>query len=329
MFPIYIFEQNSVVKFSEGEIILENESVQKKYPINTVSHLVVFGNITITTPVIKEFLKTDRDIFFLGENGDYIGEINSITGKNTNLKIEQYKKFLNEDFKLDFSKLIVLGKIANSRRNLQLLQRNKGVNLQYILDEIEKIKNNVNFAKSPEELLGIEGLASRKYFEGFGKLFENEVFSFSGRNKFPPKDEVNSMLSFGYTLLAQLVGGAIRQVGLDPFLGFFHKIDFGRKSLVYDMMEEFRYSIDGMVLGLVSRSIVLPEQFRKESDGRILMNREAIKSLIRAFHTKFAQKYDYPGQEKQVSFYDIIIKQQRNLRDLIYEKVNTYTPFKF
>ena len=326
MIPLYIFEKDSVVKIKDQQICVLSGDTQKLIPVNSFSHITIFGNVQTTAPVIKFCLKNDRDIFFLGENGDYIGETSAIEGKNTELRVKQYRKLLGNRFKLQFAKDIILGKIKNQRRFLQLIQREKPDNANEQIKTLKNIQSSVDFAKSADSLLGIEGLASRTYFQGL-KKFINPEFKFDGRNKFPPKDEINSMLSFSYTLLAQLVTGICKQVGLDVYLGFYHSIQYGRKSLVYDMMEEFRTICDRLVLSLVNKRIIIVDQFRFTDDGAVLMGRESIRKLIGAFAKKFAIKTDYMEQDKQLNYYEIALRQARKLKDVIYGKTPRYTPF--
>ncbi|EQB68020.1 MAG: CRISPR-associated protein Cas1 [Thermoplasmatales archaeon Gpl] len=206
-----------------------------------ISSVSIFGNVQISTQAIKELCNRNIPICYFSSGGWFTGMTNGISGNNIDLRIKQFDTASQNEKSLEIAKGFITGKIKNSRT---MLRRNGKDIKSETLENLSELSRKILTSKNLGELLGIEGLAARIYFSNFTKMLkssENHAdFNFNSRNRRPPKDPVNAILSYLYSILAKDMTIIAATVGFDPYLGFLHKPKYGKPALALDLMEEFR-----------------------------------------------------------------------------------------
>lgn len=261
MSVIYIREQGSTVKRS-GERLIVTKQRQNvlEIPIFQVDSLAVMGNVTVTTQAMSLLMERGIDINYFSYSGKFIGTMSSDSGKNIFLRLAQYELYQDVDRRLALARIIVANKADNQLKMITSHDWRSAGNPEYDwkkdADAIRKLKEKIPTAKNNNELMGIEGSCSKAYFSSFGAMLTGD-FKFTGRNRRPPRDPVNILLSLGYTFLAKEVSSALQTHSFEMYLGFLHGIRYGRQSLPLDMMEEFRQPIvDRYVLNVCGKRII-------------------------------------------------------------------------
>jgi CRISPR-associated protein Cas1 len=326
---LYVTSQGAILSRKSSRLVIktqENEE-KKEIPFFQIRGIYIFGRVEITNSCLTYLLVSKIDVVFLTLTGRYKGRLMT---KNQNLaktRILQYQKTINESFRLKTAKTFVKGKLYNY---LMFCQRHHYRNKQKFSSEIIFMKDiirQIENAICVEQLLGIEGTGSKIYFSIFRKILKQE-FYFEQRIKRPPPDPVNSLLSFGYTLLYQFVYSAINRAGLDSSIGMLHSIQDRRESLVLDLMEEFRpVIIDSTVLTLINRFEIFPDNFETIA-GRTKLSPKIIGLFVKRIEEKLATKTLYTYLEKNItiSYQEIVLFQAYQFRRYIQEKINIYEP---
>jgi CRISPR-associated protein Cas1 len=303
---LYLYTQGLSLGLKDGEIYVKSVEgeILKTYPSCLIGIIYVYGNIYLTTQLIRHLLKNEIPVVFLSTKGDYIGSLLSITNKKHLLKYRQWEVFKDEQTKIFLTKEILFKKFEKQKEFLyqQYKNSNKIDDFSYLKKELENTFLELKRCHQFEKLNGIEGYFSRLYFSNLGKFIKNPDFCFYERSKYPPRDEFNSLLSFGYTLLVNFITGLIFGQNLDPYIGFYHKNDYNRPNLALDIMEPFRVYIDRICFSLVNLKILKKENFKKEND-LILIDDNGIKEISKKFQKDFLNnKHIVDNLEKTLSF---------------------------
>jgi CRISPR-associated protein Cas1 len=255
---IYVRTQGARIT-KEGKHLLVKKGDATYHTLFTykLKQLLLFGNIEITHNAIIQLMRNNIDTVFLTRNGRYLGRISPLESKNVFLHKRQYHLLDDPVFALRLVQNIVSGKLSNMATLLMRIKRSRNKSIAgNKAKEIQKLIPKLAQAVSIDSVRGYEGRGSAIYFEGFPYGFI-ENMGFTKRVRRPPTDPVNSILSLLYTFLMNRVYGAVRIAGLDPYPGFLHSIDYGRYSLVLDLMEEFRTIIaDTLTLSLFNLKIL-------------------------------------------------------------------------
>jgi len=287
---LYLYTQGLTLGLKEGEIYVKSKEgeIIKTYPSNLIGTIYLYGNIFLTTQLIKHLLKNEIPVTFLSTKGDYIGSLFSITNRKHLLKYRQWEVFKINEVKIFLAKETLFQKFEKQKEFLYQQYKNSQLidEFKNLKEELEKIFLELKRCNDFEKLNGIEGIFSRLYFSNLGKFIRNDDFYFFERSKYPPKDEFNSLLSFGYTLLVNFITGLLFGQNLDPYIGFYHKNDYNRPNLALDIMEPFRIYIDRICFSLVNLKIIKKENFKKEN-GLILIDDEGIKEISKKFQKEF------------------------------------------
>jgi CRISPR-associated protein Cas1 len=251
----------------EGELfsIERNGHVVQQVRMTDVDEVLVFGGITLTPAVVAALLRRGTDTVFLTARGHYRGRLLGRPGRNVELRLAQFGRLREPAFALSLARSLVSGKVANQRQVLLRAQRQqRREDLAHAIGGLRRVLQAVDTAPNVDVLRGLEGQASALYFGVFGRCIRNPRFAFTGRSRRPPRDPVNAMLSFGYTMLGMVAESAVLRSGLDPMVSAFHAPDYGRPSLALDLIEEFRpIVVDTLVLRLVNRREVGIEDFEQ------------------------------------------------------------------
>lgn len=329
---VYVVEDGSKIGIDGGVItIIHKDNEIVKIPKETVEGISIFGNAQMSTQCTKFCLEKGIRVSFFSKVGTYFGCLMS-TG-HINIKRLKRQIFLSEnrEFCLELSKKIVEAKINNQLVVVRRYLRTAMVKEDEGLFQIGNARKKVQEAESIEQIMGYEGIASKYYFKIISSLVE-EAFQFSGRNRRPPKDPFNSMLSLGYTLVMYELYGEIENRGLNPFAGFLHQDRERHPTLASDLMEEWRpVLVDAVVLSLVQGHEIQPEQFYyDEESGACFLTREGMKIFLRKLENKLHSEVKYLGYLVERTSFRRAIWHQVGLliRAIENEDVNEYIPLR-
>ena len=264
-------------------VISVNQKEIFRIPVHNIEQIVTFGYIGASPGLMKLCADSGVALTFLSPQGRFISRSQGPTKGNVLLRKAQYQRSDNPDYTLHLCRLFIAAKIQNYRNILR----------RFVIN-----------AESVERVRGIEGDAATSYFGVFPHLILNqkESFVFKGRNRRPPKDAVNAMLSFVYTLISNDVTAALETVGLDPYVGFMHALRPGRPSLALDIMEELRaYLGDRLVLSLINRKQITGNQFLQQGDESIIMTDDARRTIISAWQARKKEQIQHPFLNEKVS----------------------------
>jgi len=330
MSALYLKEQGSVLRKKRGRLVVtKRKEVLLELPVIKVKQVVIFGNVQVTSQVLSFFMNEGIDVIFLTQFGYFKGKVQGELSKNLFLREEQLNKRNNKKFSLELSKEIVSGKLMNSRTIIQRWTREGLVDERKNIDLLKDIILSVRKADNLETLRGLEGTGAKIHFEIFGKAIKSisREFSFDGRNRRPPKDPVNVLLSLGYTFLHNQVYSAVNIVGLDPYWGFFHSDKYGNPALVFDMIEEFRpVIVDRLIFKCIKSGYIKPEHFSNSGES-VKLNEEGFKIYLSHYDTCMNSTIKHPRENINCSYFRCIELQIRLLANLLLNKVTCYTPF--
>lgn len=287
---------NVVVSVKEEEVF--------RIPIVNIEGIVTFGYMGASPGLMKLCVDNNVSLTFLSPHGKFVARIQGETHGNVLLRKRQYQLAEDEAFSLHISQLIVGAKIQNYRNVLRRNIRDYGENVD-ITDAVKAMdfdKLNVLHVTNKDQLRGLEGDAANCYFTVFNNLMLGKSpFAFNGRNRRPPRDPINAMLSFVYTLLANECAAALETVGLDPYVGFMHTIRPGRTSLALDIMEEFRaYLGDRLVLSLINRGQVTPKDFLMQGDQSVTMTDDCRNLVIKSWQARKKEEIIHPYLKEKI-----------------------------
>lgn len=295
MTHIYLTRSDVKIGTNAGRLTVKlvDGSLLQDIPMSSVESLNVFGNPQISTQLVRECLVARIPIGYYSEDGHYFGKISSFENLDPVRQKRQVHLSDNKSFCLAWSKLVVAAKILNSVTVLNSMADVYALSdddMHGLFHSLDTLK----YAESLDMVLGLEGSAARNYFQCMSKLVIGDGFSFDGRNTRPPKDPVNAMLSYGYSLLHRGILGAVERHGLHPYFGFMHRLKQGHAALVSDLIEEFRAPlVDKVVLDLVNSGDLAPDDFRKAEGGAVFMGRNAMGRLTDALSAEMSSKRHY------------------------------------
>jgi CRISPR-associated protein Cas1 len=296
----------------EGESVLvrvEHET-KLRVPIHMLGSIVCFGQVSCSQPLMGLCGQRDVLISFLSEQGKFLARVHGPVSGNVLLRRRQYRLADSPMDALAIARAVVAGKIANSRTVLQRALRDHECNdgredMEAAVLRMSHQIRELDQVQSVEELRGKEGEAANRYFGMFDHLIatQKDAFRFAGRNRRPPMDNMNALLSYLYTLLTHDANAALEAVGLDPQVGYLHAERPGRPSLALDLIEEFRAFIgDRLALSLVNLRQLQAGDFTTTESGAVTMSDEARKTLLSAYQKRKQEEIVHPflGEKVQV-----------------------------
>lgn len=324
---VFITEKdNTLRKKGERLVVSKFDSKVADIPFIKVNQVVVFSNVTLTTPLIDSFLENDIPLTFLSYNGKFRGKLMPEFSKNSILRKSQYKASENFEERINLARKFVIGKLQNLRRILLRGTRSyRSKESKNTISQIKMLINKSKKAKDLDELRGYEGIGSRKYFNIFGQLLNNK-FEFEKRSRRPPRDEVNALLSFGYMMMYNEVFNLVNIVGFDPYIGYLHHDKYGKPGLVLDLLEEFRAIIDNLVKRLFNRKVIKRKHF-KEKYGSYELTEKGLEKFVKKFEEKMLSEFKHPHYEKKVDMREAVELQARVLGKKLTGEVDKYIPF--
>lgn len=303
-----------------------------RIPIMNVESIVTFGYMGASPGLMKLCMDNKVSLSFMTPQGRFIGRVQGATRGNVLLRKKQYILSEDEDVALHLARLFITGKVFNTRSILQRYIRDNGANeeVEKAIKQMDWQKKGIIKAENMDILRGEEGNAANTYFDVFNHLIlhQKEDFTFNGRNRRPPKDEVNAMLSFVYTLIANDVAAALESVGLDPYVGFMHTLRPGRTSLALDMMEELRpYLGDRLVLSMINRKQVTKKDFIRQSDESFVMTDDCRKELLATWQKRKKEMIEHPYLKEKIPIGLLPYVQAMLLARFLREDIDDYPVF--
>jgi CRISP-associated protein Cas1 len=330
---LYVTEQGaSLGKRGQTLVIRKGRQVIHEVHLFKIDQVVLMGNVSLTPAATAMLLAEGVDTVFMSIHGKYRGRLVSSFGKNITLRRTQFQKMAEEETRLTLARCYVQGKIHNCR--VLMRRNNAGGRDSRIAKAVHQLRQMMRMtpeAMSAPEVMGFEGRSAAVYFGCFGRLIRVADFTFETRNRRPPKDPVNVLLSLGYTLLGNAVQTQVDIAGLDPFLGCLHEVEYGRPSLVLDLMEEFRpVLVDALVLTVINKRIIrctdfyrpeetepaafdFAESERREGEYPIILTHTGMKKFIAQFEARMKQKVMHLPSGKRLDYRAIVLEQVRLL----------------
>ncbi len=306
---LYVTSPDSyLARDGDNVVILVGEQEKFRVPVHNIEGIVAFGYSGASPALMGLCAERNVSVSFLTEHGRFWGRLSGPVRGNVLLRRKQYRLADESEFSLKISRLFIAAKIANCRNVLQRAIRdhaeNTNTNILSVASEIlDQRQKQALKAADIDKLRGIEGDAANTYFDVFNHLIvaQKDDFCINGRTRRPPKDKVNALLSFVYTLLMHEVQSALEATGLDPYVGFLHTDRPGRPSLALDMMEEFRpYLADRLVLSLINRKQISGKGFIEQCESGVLMNDETRKEVISAWQKRKQDEIQHPFLQETI-----------------------------
>jgi CRISPR-associated protein Cas1 len=324
-----------LAKEGETVVVKVEQEVRLRLPIHTLGGIVCFGNVSCSPFLMGFCAENGVGLSFLTEQGRFLARVQGPVTGNVLLRREQYRKADDPTFSAGMARAVLTGKIANCRTVLQRAMRDHSGKLEtdkvaYAAKRLSHHLELLSREASSEVLRGIEGDSAHVYFSVFDQLIvaQKETFSFQERNRRPPLDHVNCLLSFLYTLLVHDVRSALESVGLDPAVGFLHRDRPGRPGLALDLMEEFRpFLADRLALSLINLRQVQEKGFKKSDSGAVLMNDDTRKTLLVAYQERKQEEMVHPFLDEKVSIGLLFHVQALLLARYLRGDLDGYPPF--
>ena len=256
--------------------------------------MVIFGNVYLTVPCIKECMERGISVSMFSTKGKYFGRIEYTS--HINAKRLKHQVYLSdkEEKRVQFSKKIIMNKIHNQRVLLSRYARSSEKDIDEYIRAMKIHEKKISQCDSIEQIMGYEGNAARQYFKALSEMVKDD-FKFSGRNKRPPKDAFNSMISLGYTILMYEIMGEIENRGISPYIGFMHKDIERHPTLASDLLEEWRAVIvDATVMSLIQGNEIDISEFRKDEEtGAVMISKQGVNIFIKKIEKKLQSNMNY------------------------------------
>lgn len=320
----------------DGEtiVVLDDQDVIGRVPLHNLENIVSFGYKGASPALMGACMERNVGMCFLTRHGRFLSRVSGPVSGNVILRTTQYRQA--ESFSgLEIAKLLLTGKIYNSRWLLERFCRDhpQRLDLYAMQAAIEQHKTALTLipdACTKEVLIGIEGSAAKSYFAVFSQciLRNQKDFNFDGRNRRPPLDPVNALLSFTYTLLGNEIAGALESVGLDPAVGFLHTLRPGRSSLALDLLEELRAPLaDRFVLSQINLGAVKGEDFDYKENGACYLKEDSRRAFLAAWQKRKQEEITHPFLKEKLPWGIVPYAQALLLSRYLRGDLDMYPPF--
>ncbi len=354
MTTLYITEPYAKVK-KDGDVLVvsvpandHNATPARKVeiPLTKITEVVILGDSTITTPALAALMEQKVEITFLNAFGHFRGRLVPKESKNCLLRLAQARAHDHPQTRFTLARQFVIGKVHNMRT--LLLRADRRLNDPQIAEAAKSLRDLLNAIEtlSPDNapppdpvkpqkdsawgrLQGLEGAASAQYFDGFGRMLRGDpALQFDTRTRRPPRDPVNALLSFGYSLLHHQCTSALQTANLDPYIGFLHASQYGKPALALDLMEEFRAPIvDSVVITLINNRIIQADDFIEEM-GAYRLKDKPRRIFLEKYEERMNTEIDHPKFKYKATYRKCIELQARLVAKTLDGELTTYLPFK-
>ena len=319
----------------ENIVIKRDEKTSMRLPLHNLENIVCFNYMGVSPALMEACGKRHIGLVFLRPNGRFLARVSGRQQGNVLLRKKQYRISEDESVRVPIARSFLLGKIANARLVINRALRDHALlvdkaALQDASASLKRILQALQDCDALETLRGLEGSAAKRYFAVFGQLVlqQQEDFSFRERNRRPPRDNMNAILSFLYTLLTYEVASALETVGLDPYVGFLHADRPGRPSLALDLMEELRpVFADRLALSLINRRQISGKGFTKKESGGVLMDDDTRKIVLNAWQKRKQDQIMHPYLKERIPFGLIPYAQALLLARHLRGDLDAYPPY--
>ena len=333
---LYITLEDSYLSLDgENVVVIDGDREIGRVPLHNLEGIVSFGYRGTSPALMGACAEKNISLCYLTPQGRFLARVTGRIKGNVLLRERQYKSSMDEQESLEIAKNCIFGKVYNCRWVLERAIRDHGMQI-----DKEKVKNAslklkhaltlIREARLKEQLRGYEGEAASIYFGVFDELIlqQKKDFGFSGRNRRPPMDNTNALLSFSYTLLTNTMASALETVGLDPYVGYLHTERPGRASLALDMIEELRPVIaDRFVLLLINKRMIQGKAFKKKENGAVIMSDDARKLVLAEWQNKKKATLMHPFLQEKVEWGMIPFAQAMLLARYLRGDLDGYPPF--
>ena len=326
MSTLYLTEQGSKLRKTSQRLVVEKSGTTLlEVPVYEIDRVLIFGAVQLSTQAISFLLDSGIDVSFLSINGRLKGKLTPVQSKNIFLRLAQYDRYKDNEFKLMIARSIVEAKLKNQRTLILRYQRNHpGVDFASELATIDHALASIPNKKTISSIMGLEGASTGAYFRCYAKML-TQNFVFEKRTKHPPLDPTNALLSLGYVLITNEIAALVESVGFDPFIGFLHGLRYGRQSLPLDLVEEFRHPVvDGLVQTLINTGSIKEADFHKESNGAVLLNKDALKRFLALYEERMEKLFK--EKDAYASYRKLFRKQVEKLERAVLNR-EKYQPF--
>ncbi|WP_204106256.1 MULTISPECIES: type I-D CRISPR-associated endonuclease Cas1d [Spirulina sp. CCY15215] len=330
MGTVYVTQEDAFIGKTEERLTVKAD--KKKVldvPLIKVEGVVALGRTTVSPAVVIELLERNIPLSFMRTTGKYLGRLQPEMTKNIFVRKAQWAAMGETDLAVGAVRGFVRGKLKNYRTALMTARRKfEGMAVDEAIAQLQQAIAALEKTKAIDSLRGYEGAGSAAYFGCFNQLIRVSHFSFKTRNRRPPTDPVNSLLSLGYSLLRHDIQSAVNIVGFDPYLGYLHVERYGRPSLALDLMEEFRpLIVDGMVLGAINLRQLLPEHFETEPlSHAVSLTREGLQIFLRLYEQKKQSEFKHPVLKRKHTYREAFEIQARLLAKYLMGEIDKYPP---
>ncbi len=329
--PLYVQAQGARIgKRADCLEVHTKDGETTSVRLRDTSHVAVFGAVQLTHAALNELCERDIGVSLFSYGGWHYGQVSGFSGKSVLLRITQFQAAQDPALRLSLSRIFIATKILNCRT---IVRRNAQEPSLRVLLQLKQLAGQALSIESEESLLGIEGTAARLYFEEYGKLLRPRTatggeFDWNGRNRRPPRDPVNAMLSLGYALLVKDVRIALCAAGFDPMVGFFHKPRHGRPGLALDLMEEFRpLVVDSTVLTAINTEALQAGDFIRAAGG-VALTDTGRRAFLSAYERRMDQEITHPLFGYQVTYRRVLEIQARLLARTLTGEIAAYPGFR-
>ena len=336
MATLYVIEQGAALNCDGERIIVarENETLGS-VPLIKLDDVIIFGNAGITTPAMKRLLDRGIEVTFMTTSGRYHGRLIGAATAHVALRRAQYRRADDPAWSLGTAQRCVEGKLRNCRSVLQRFARQRTTvdpEIPAAIADIQGLIERVQRTTKLSALTGVEGRATAQYFRGLRSLFADD-WGFHRRNRRPPADPINVLLSLGYTLLTHKMLGMVQAVGFDPYQGYLHQLNYNRPSLALDLIEEFRpILVDSFVVRCCTEGLLNLNDFATSDDPErpIVLEADAKRRFVAAFEERLRLEVTHPegagDRPGKVSYLRCLELQARRLARAVQQNT-TYQPW--
>ena len=308
---LYVTSENSYLSLDgENIVVFEDKKEVGRLPLHNLEGIVSFGYRGTSPALMGACADRNISLCYVTPQGKFLARVTGKIKGNVILRQQQYESSRDKEISLSIAKNCITGKIYNARWVLERAVRDHSLQINtdqvktasvHLKQSLEYIRNS----QSKEQLRGYEGEAASIYFGVFNELIlqQKKDFVFCGRNKRPPLDNINAMLSFVYTLLTNQIASALECVGLDPYIGYLHTEKPGRVSLALDLIEELRAPLaDRFVLSLINKKVITRKNFKTKENGAVIMDDEARKRLLTEWQNRKKETITHPFLKEKIEW---------------------------
>lgn len=319
----------------ENVVISADRQEIARIPLHNLERIMAFGCSGVSPALMGKCVSESRELVLMSRTGKFLARVEGEVNGNVLLRRTQYRVADQPEPALQIAKHMIAGKLYNSRRTLERTMRDHPMRIDtqrfakktaYLQNAISQAMN----ANDADTLRGIEGEAASVYFSVFNEMIlqQNDSFQFTGRNRRPPLDRVNAMLSFAYALCTGMCTSALEAVGLDPYVGFLHTDRPGRRSLALDLVEEFRaFMCDRFVLTIINKRTMEPNHFELREDGAVVFNENGRRTFLTAWQKRKDDELRHPFLEEKVQWGMLPYVQALLLARYLRGDLDAYPPF--